>query len=290
MSRSDRIRASAQAYGLRGPSSKGEFQVNCPECINRVGKEDTSFKLQCNPNAYNKRTGEYGPFFFCYRCSWAGSCDLSWLGEVELPKPDPNEIPEWSQPPEGFEVLTESSYALKPFVDYLQGRKVWEQAQHIGVGACTTGKYAGRVILPCKKADGSWWGFSARIVGKRIPKYLYPVAMARGTSLWGQDWLPRLKDKASPIYLTEGVLDAMPLYPYGLASFGKNVTDAQVDLLVSFNRPVTVALDGDAHVDAQVLCRRLQARGVDARWCKLPPTTDPGTLGWKIRDYIVTPP
>lgn len=290
--RAERIRASVAAKGLRGPSSKGEVSVCCPECLYRVGKEDESFKLQCNPKAFNRKTGEYTGLFHCYRCSWSGACDLSWLGEIQLPQADPGEIPEWSQPPESFEVLTESSISLRPYVSYLQDRGVWESAQHVGVGACTSGRYAGRVVVPAKRASGAWWGFSARTVipgkWKEAPRYLYPRGMPKGNNVWGADWVPRLKDKTHPLFLVEGVFDALPLYPFGLAAFGKGVSDAQLDLLVALRRPLVCCLDGDAWVECQVLCQRLLLRGADAKWCHLPPGTDPGTLGWQVKGYVQT--
>lgn len=290
--RAERIRASVQARGLRGPSTRGEFSICCPECINRVGKEDESYKLQANPAAYNRRTGDRGPFFYCYRCEWKGSCDLSWLGDVQVPEGDPDEIPEWSQPPESFEPLAEAGVVHQPYVEYLKGRGVWDAAQHVGVGACTSGRYAGRVVVPARRRDGSWWGFSARTVvpGRRrdAPRYLYPKGMDRGGNVWGADWVPRLRDKAHPLYLVEGVFDALPLYPFGLAAFGKGVSDAQLDLLAGLGRPVVVALDGDAWPDALSVAARLRLRGVRATWCRLPPGTDPGTLGWRVREHEVT--
>ena len=314
MKREEALRNSAAVHGVRVPSGKGEFSLCCPFCLDRVGKEDDAFKLQANPNAFSKKTGEYGPLFYCYRCEMAGSCDLSWLGDVPKLPVDPDEIPEWSHPPEGFEVLTEQSIALEPYVEYLQKRGVWEQAKHVGVGACSTGYYAGRVVVPMLDDAGKWTGFSARLVKSRAsgwdpaftyrvqPKYLYPKGMGRASQLWGASWVPRLKDRQHPLFLVEGVFDALPLYPYGLAAFGKGVTDQQLDLLVKLvgidewqavegtlggPRHVVVCLDGDAWWEGKLLARRLQARGVPADCCRLPPGADPGTLGWKVKDYIV---
>jgi hypothetical protein len=116
---------------------------------------------------------------------------------------------------------------------------------------------------------------------------LYPKGMPRGTSLWGADWVPRLKDKAHPLYLTEGCFDALALYPYGLAGFGKNVTDAQIEILRGLKRHIVVALDGDAWLDGQILCRRLQARDIDASWARLPPCEDPANLVQVVKNFIV---
>lgn len=312
--RADLIRASVAAHGYRGPSPKGEYGVRCPWCLERLGKEDGQFKLQCNPNAFNKRTGGYGPLFYCYRCEARGSCDLSWLGDVPVPQVNPDEVPEWSHEPDGFEVLTDASAdspSLRPYVTYLRSRQVWEQAKHVGVGACTSGRYSGRVVLPMKDGD-RWLGFSARQVRTERwrsknytpPKYLYPKGMDRSGTLWGMHWVPHLKDKQHPLYLVEGVFDALPLYPYGLAAFGKNVTESQMDVLARLvgvvdpaalwaeavlgaEPRVIVCLDGDAWQEGRILARRLVARGVAATYARLPAGLDPGTLGWEVIHYVV---
>lgn len=304
------VREAVVTHGARGPSRTGEYQTCCPFCYERAGKPDVHYKLQLNPRAYSKKSKAWGGWWWCHRCEAKGGGDLSWLGPAAHEPVDPNEIRECDQPPEGFTLLTEKSQTLATYVKYLHNRSVLPQALAVGAGACTKGRFAGRVVIPMTTRGGEWKGFSARLVssGRRLtpayahPKYLYPKGMDRKGSLWGADWVPRLKDRTHPLYLVEGVFDALPLYPYGLAAFGKNVTDEQLDLLASLvgadaaqevedalagTRRVVVCLDGDAWRDAESVAHRLVMRGVRATYCHLPPGSDPGMMGWRVRNFEV---
>lgn len=294
------IQTSAKVSGLKGPTAAGEYQVCCPWCLERVGRPDVQFKLNLNPHAFNKTTKSWGQWFYCYRCEIKGSGDMSWLQIVEPTPEDPDAVKEWQHPPEDFHRLSRKSITQKPYVEYLEKRGVLEQALKVGAGCCLSGRYAGRVVIPMMDRVNNWAGFSARLVKlpasqawkKDVPKYLYPRGMDRRHSLWGATWAPRLRDRTTPLYLVEGVFDALPLYPFGLASFGKNVTEDQLDVLAQLaihrqgEHQVVVCLDGDAWADAQVLSQRLSLREVRSTWAKLPPTKDPGTLGWLVKDYV----
>jgi DNA primase len=113
--------------------------------------------------------------------------------------------------------------------------------------------------------------------------------MDRRTALWGLEWAPRTQE---PLWVVEGVFDALPLFPYGVATFGKSVTPEQVELLASLRRPLVVCLDGDAWTECMALAARLgmrrQAAGRDndVTWAKLPPASDPGSLGWSVKNYV----
>lgn len=275
---SDAIIRRAAKRGLRGPNSRGEYSVCCPFCEKTEGKVDTKFKLQLNPvkGLYN-----------CYRCRHGGHVDLRWLEQPEA-GPAPEKPKESLGPPEGFVKFAgnEGALSLRPYEDYLKKRGVYEQTARVDGGACLNGKYAGRVVVPLRATGGSWAGFAARAIYSGMePKYLYPAGMDRKSSLWGMN-LPYSDD----IWLVEGVFDALPLYPEGVAAFGKNVTEEQLDILatgMSYKR-VIVCLDGDAWEEGQVIASRLNLRGKPALWAKLPPGEDPGTLGRKVKDYIVT--
>lgn len=280
----ERIKASANAYGVRGPTHVGEYMLCCPFCPERRHKEDTKFKLNLRPQA-GKKGKVFGPWY-CYACAAKGGGDLSWLGPGMVADPNAPKPGDWSEPPEGFARLDTKSIVLKPFIDYLDKRGVLEQAKAVGAGACIKGKYGGRVVIPLKKA-GVWVGFSARAIWPGIePKYRYPAGMDRKGSLWGADWVPHLKDKQAPLYLVEGVFDALPLYPFGIASFGKNVTDEQLTMLVGLGHPIIVALDGDAWVECRNVAARLALREADVQWARLPPGEDPGTLKFDLSKYV----
>lgn len=297
MTRAEQTVRQAADRGMRGPSARGEYKTCCPFCEAATGKVDLKFKLQLNPGK-----GVY----YCYKCGVGGRIDLSWLGAVEAKAEKPIDA-SLLGPPEGFVPFSENknSRAMQPYRDYMHRR-----AQHSDVfaftGACPSGRYAGRVIVPHllnlsqepigaqSKFEGidrayRWAGFAARTVYDGVePKYLYPPGMNRRDHLWG-GFLPSIR-KDDPLFLVEGVFDAIALYPYAVASFGKEVTDPQLDLLVKWGvlgQKVVVCLDGDAWEDCVSVAMRLALRDVSSvRWCRLPPKTDPGMLGMKCAEYI----
>jgi hypothetical protein len=292
MSVSTALRAAARR-GLKGPSSRGEWRACCPFCEKAAGKIDVKFKLHMNPGK-----GVYS----CFRCGAGGRADLAWLGELRN-EPPPETPQELLGPPDGFERLRADTLSHRPFLRYLEKRGVLAEAGAVGVGCCLHGRYAGRVIFPhtfnstrwvgdtSMGSDASWMGFVARSIYPEItPKYLYPAGMNRAGSLWGLH-TPGLN--AYPLFLVEGVFDALSLYPNAVASFGKNVTDEQIDILLDLKgiTRLVVCLDGDAWEEARILQMRLKLRDPErfVYWCRLPPGTDPCSLGGKVKKYIIDP-
>jgi hypothetical protein len=196
---------------------------------------------------------------------------------------------------------------MAPAVVYLKKRHASEAAVSAGAGYCYAGKYAGRVVLPVWPEDvgprglktlwlgtpRNWAGFTARTIFPDVePRYLYPPGMNRRATLWNMD--TALQSRAAVIWLVEGVFDALALYPNAIATFGKAVTETQIDWLVEefsavpWHTKLVVCLDGDAWEDGQVLACRLGLRGLAVDWCRLPPGTDPGVLGAAVSKYIQT--
>lgn len=275
----------AVARGVRGPNANGEYSVCCPFCEAVHGKEDNKYKLQLNPQKN---------LWHCYRHDGGGYVDLSWMHVALEDQPEPTaEEPPEPRKPEGFLLLADyqGSVFAKPYLDYLRKRDLLSEAFQVGAGFCARGRYTGRVIIPHKASAGpetTWLGFAARAIYEGMqPKYLYPRGMDRKGQLWGGH-LPATQD----IYLVEGVFDALALCPAGVASFGKNVTEEQLDMLAKWasyprDANVFVCLDGDAWQECQAVAMRLVLRDVpNVRWCKLPPTKDPGELKFKVRDFV----
>jgi hypothetical protein len=296
----EKIRA-ASTLGVRGPSLRGEYQLCCPFCEAATGKPDLKFKLYLNP-----AKGVY----YCQKCAVGGKIDLTWLAKVEAVEEAPVD-PLKLGPPEGFTQLTHrsSSVKLQPYSDYLCRRGLLDAAINVGAGACLSGRFAGRVIFPhavfkehCPQGcvpisdhlfgasmmgNYRWAGFSARAIYDGMePKYLYPAGMPRGTTMWG-GFLPHHNE----LWLVEGVIDALAIYPMGVAAFGKNVTEEQLDIFAkwahnSSAKPV-VCLDGDAWEDCIAIAMRLALRDVHkVHWARLPPKTDPGMLRMEVRKYV----
>ncbi|HXI45753.1 MAG TPA: toprim domain-containing protein [Candidatus Acidoferrales bacterium] len=300
------LKLAAAEHGFRGPTQDGNWATCCPFCERRVGRVDREFKLTIkisgsttpSPGA---ETGiplspEFG-VWHCYRCHARGFADFRWMLE-DLPAPDPAAPPLKPEkvdlgPPEGFVTIAECerSVTMRWVSAYFESRGVFEQARAAGAGGCQGGKFGGRVVVPyVEEVGGPWLGFSARLVAPsdRRPKYLYPRGMDRRRALWG---LPHLPQDERPVWLVEGVFDAIPLFPRALALFGKGVSEGQLDRLAALwprsIRPFVACLDGDARDENRALAMRLRLRGATVLVCELPPDRDPGTLGWRVRDYLV---
>lgn len=261
---------------LVGPNPKGEYRVNCPFCEAIGGKPDLKQKMNLLP-----AKGVY----YCYKCETGGRADLSWLGARVEHVADQKAEPINFGPPEGFIPISDKSRLLDPYRTYLQKRSVYGAAVPLGVGACLSGPYAGRIVIPHKNEAYIWQGFVARAVFGREPKYLYPAGMDRRSGIWNYATVGRTRFEDA-VWVVEGVFDALPLWPYGVATFGKNVTDNQIDRLLALKRQIVVCLDGDAWEEGQALAMRFILRDHPALWCKLPPGEDPGSIGWQVRNFI----
>jgi hypothetical protein len=301
------IKIAAALHGLRGPTLDGNYATCCPFCERRVSREDREYKLTIKisgmttpaPGSESRAVSPEFGVWHCYRCHARGFADFRWM-LADLPEPDPDAAPAPAAPvdlgpPPGFVTLDECarSFSMKWAPAYLASRGVLEAARAVGAGACGTGRFQGRVVLPhfeTTTVGAPWLGFSARLVapaGDR-PKYLYPRGMDRRAALWGLPWLP---SDMRPIWIVEGVFDALPLWPRALATFGKGVSEEQLDRLAALVRgtvrPLVACLDGDAREDNRALANNLRLRGAAVRICELPPDADPGSLGWGCREYLL---
>lgn len=226
----------------------------------------------------------------CFRCHSRGL--IQQYDDVPLEDVVATQTPQRPKPtstvmelPEGFVDLFDGvwskSYACAQVRDYLKGRGVTaEVAKAVGIGAVFGGWLGGRVVVPIVEADGSLAGWSARLMEKAppdIPKYLYPSGMNRGEILFNAAALTAVS--ASPLFVVEGVFDALSLWPDAAACLGKP-SPKQIDRMAEgcrqTGRPLVSLLDGDAWREAKVLARMLGRRGVRAAAVHLAPKTDPG--------------
>lgn len=276
------IKESAEERGMRGPGPNGDYSICCPLCWMHGYEEDTKFKMSINPSVEHQLTGDVASFYHCFKCDSAGRFNAQWMGdyEGEAQPVGPVDL----GPPEKFAPLSLANPKHAPYLKYLAERKVLHAARDMGVGACIGGKYWGRAILPAK-SRGEWVGWVGRSVHPgRDPAYLNCPGMDRKSYLWGMD--EAMERTEGELWFVEGPFDALRLYPRAVCSLGKGVSPEQMDQLLSLGRPIVVCLDGDAWTEAQVLATKLRFRGGNAKWCRLPPKTDPGQLGWHVQKYV----
>lgn len=284
-------------------SPSGWARGNCPLCELKLGKADRKGCL-----------GLYVPTgrWHCFRCGSGGKVrDMpDELAAAAPATPAVEETRRAMEPPDGFYRVTRgpglSSAAHEPARRYLYaprelgGRALDPEVVHAArVGACATGRYQGRVVVPVlDEAGEEWLGWSARVWLKEkdwldrceavgVPRweaaedwraYLYPKGMLRGVFFYNHRAL--LEETDEPALVVEGVFDVLcdqVGLDRGVAALGKP-SAAQVEALVAAKRPVVFLLDGDAWREAEALSLRLRFEGQRSGYVRLPPKTDPDEL------------
>lgn len=255
-------------------STKGWYRANCPICVLKTGKEDKRWSMGFHPESARYK---------CFRCQTWGVLHDDFSDMSEANPDDGEEGPEKIDPPSDFMPLGEEPAATAEVTQYarwyLEDRNVPLQTwQTCDIGVSLQDKlFKQRIIVPIKDDDETWFGYVGRLWddnGNPL-RYRYPAGMARGSLLWNHHALYELTDE--PIILVEGVFDALPHYPYAISCLGKP-SHGQMPALYATNRPIVVALDGDAWMEAQALAMKLKFDGKRATFLHLPPKTDPGDL------------
>lgn len=266
MSTRDQQRRNVQnALQYARRSGTGWWRVNCPECLVRTGKADHKQAM-----SVNVRSG----VFWCWKCQLSGK--LKQQAQYLVDEPDDAAPPEMEMP-DGFVAFASedgrNSISLEPARRYAAKRcppALWRET---GIGASTSGKYAGRVIVPVLADDGeTWLGWVGRTWYNSDRAYTYPKGMARGSVFYNGKALVEPVD--DPVLVVEGVFDAIHLWPRAVALLGK-ASEEQMDALAITRRPVVVVLDGDAWLEAYAMAARLRLHGQRAGYVRLPPKADP---------------
>ena len=150
-----------------------------------------------------------------------------------------------------FEATMTGRTILK-YLTQKRGMSLYE-IEALDVGYAIDGDCAGSAIFPViMNGDLVFWQ-ARRVLYQTRGKYEGP-RIDRSGVLYGYDWL-----KADPVYLVEGIFDAIALKPYSVALLGKTITDKQIALLAEKNiGSVRVVLDGDAWDDCQNIARTIR--------------------------------
>lgn len=265
------------------PSGNGWRRTNCPLCV-YYGEPSEDRRQSFGVHDSGK--------WHCFRCGAFG-----FLGEGAGEAPQGDSTPDFMEPPEGFVPLSSSdgqrSIALAPARAYLASRGVTpDLIERTGLGACATGKYAGRVVMPVLDTSGKHWlGYVTRVwlsgkalkraqqlteaEGGEFRKYLYPPWPNRGRCLYNEVALREPNDR--PVLAEEGVFDTFPYLPHAVAFLGKASHD-QLTMLLRAPRPVCFVLDGDAWREARALTLWMRLHGHPAGFVRLPPKKDPDEM------------
>jgi hypothetical protein len=250
-------------------SFKGWVRANCPFCLDKRGTPDRRQSF-----GVNVKTGWYE----CYRCATRGRLRGYQYEEAE----EQEEVRYGVEVPEGFYPLAGSTaMVLGPARDYLfRQRKVSEDmAASLGIGACISGRMAGRVVVPILGNGHEWLWYVARSWRPKadVP-YLYPQGNKRGLMFNAEALSVRT---STPALVVEGVFDAIPHWPNAVAVLGKT-TDDHVCALAASARPVVMVPDGDEWESGYAISLRLRLAGHKAASLRLPPGLDPDCIDPEI--------
>ncbi len=171
--------------------------------------------------------------------------------------------------------------------EYLLQRGVTRKAaRHWGLGYCTRGRYADRIVMPFTCPAGS--SLTARAaVEMRGPRYLNPEDAKHGRLLYG--WADC--DGRKVIVLVEGPFDVIRLWQYGipaLALLGKELSREQLRLLcrLPIATRIVILLDPEARKKAFGAASMLSFKYRDLWIGQLPCGVDPGEAS-KVQAWAV---
>ena len=254
-------RAALVAQAFSQAIGGGEWvKAHCPFC-GRPGKSPAL--------SISRSQGWYK----CWRCGVRGKIEVEAREELyERPRPVEMHLPYELVPLWEYPGLR--SPATKRARDYLAWRGVsLEVTEAARIGFCVTGDFAGRIIVPVFAGDtGEILGWVGRAINNAPLTYKYPKGPWRATALFNESALAVLTDE--PLFVVEGVFDALALWPHAVAVLGKPSVVQEV-LLARSKRPIVSVLDGDAWGEGFALAGRLSMLGVVAGSVRLPPKVDP---------------
>lgn len=273
------------AHG-RASAGSSWVKVPCGFCPIRVGKQDSDRSF-----AYNRATTGY----VCFRCGIKGYVDSENVPEhfAKVPLgPTDVQLAKLRKPPLGYEPIwpgTEgfTAWWTEEARAHLRKRGIpeelwktaqigysnvkWEKSEVEGEKAKYNLAY-GRVIVPLL-ADGGWMGWSGRAVWKDVAKKdKYRLQKHPEFVLYNHDAI--LVQTEEPVYVVEGVMDALAYWPDAVAVCG-DVTEHQLDVLAAAKRPVVFVPDGDAWEKGLARMCRLRLDEVRCGCVRLPPKKDP---------------
>lgn len=205
----------------------------------------------------------------------------------------PSELPEVDLP--GQVAYQNELSDSHPMIQYFAGRGISrELLDFFQVGYCHSlfnperyGPAFFRAIIPFY-LEGRLVSWQARSLnGDDQMKYYTCPGSSKSQTLFNID----NAKKATAIVVVEGALDCFKLPNNAVAIAGKSISNAQIGLLKKycFNRPIVVAMDGEAQEETGLITRRInETKKLLAVPVYLPTDMDPGDFEPEaLKQYIL---
>lgn len=278
----------------------GEYHVNCPMCIKRVGKEDTKGRLYINI---------IRKVFNCFRCKWAGKTSEAGLDEIlnlETPEIDKSLDDLLSQlnglytihEPEHFDLEKISwkiDKEMTPIAyNYMISRGFTEEdfekhnirvgKQYVEEGELKK-RWCGRVMFPYFNGEGKCTYIIGRSYNGSLNRY-HNTASPKDFVLYGFNTL-----KGDTCILCEGFISSLAAAKHSgipaVAMLGLSIKEGQLQLLRSKVKTVIVSLDGGVAQDIKdKINLQLFNCGFDIYDVSLPGENDPDDLGPRYKEFF----
>lgn len=244
------------------------LRYQCPEC-KELGKTYSDYKLYVNYGPKYQRGKVRGGWCFCQRCNFKVKLPLDTLFESNSEAID-------ILMKYGFaddcsdEEEEEESWFMIPSTKPVPGTTAWDYIVSRGITPGDIDFYDirvpelkdnklffGRFIVP-NQVKGKIFTdmYVARTYVNDPRRYKNPASSERNHIVFN---LHRIPENCDRVIINEGCINSIVAGRDSVATFGKYVSDEQLDMILAKHpKKVYVSLDLDAHDKAVDLCRRIR--------------------------------
>jgi DNA primase len=279
--------------GKGSKKSGSNYAFYCPFCNHK--KKKLEINLETDDKGENR--------FACWVCKTRGQTVNSLLRQLKVPPEQAHPVLAYVKKgerqvykvekslslPEEFQPLhtaSKTSVLANKARRYLYKRGLSEiDFCRYNIGFCTTGEYAGRIVIPSYDNNNQLNYFTSRTLEGAYHKYKNPEA--------SRDiiFFENMINWDRPIVLVEGPFDALAVRRNAVPILGQSMSKALIRrILLNDLQDIYVALDKDAKKQALSICEEVLSLGKRAYMVDME-DKDPSEMGFeKFTQILSTTP